>query len=100
MADQDWEEALALLVVWNQQQSEDGNSRFWIAFCLERLGRLDEAREAALRAAGQDPTDHRVAKLLLQIEEHRRHQPSLGPPAPGRCCAAHRIGSREDPSRD
>ncbi len=63
-----WTEALALLETWTSRRPEDANSRFWTAFCLERLGRLDEARDTARLAFGLDPQDHRAAKLLARIE--------------------------------
>ncbi|MEN8165416.1 MAG: protein kinase, partial [Acidobacteriota bacterium] len=63
-----WKEALALLETWTVQRPKDANSRFWIAYCLERMGRMDEARGAALHACSLDPDDPRAAKLLARLE--------------------------------
>lgn len=80
LAAKNWEEALALLETWTTQRPEDANSRFWTAYCLERLGRLDEGRDVARLACSLDPEDRRAAKLLARIEALGPSGPTPGPP--------------------
>ena len=68
LAAKDWISALDLLRTWATERPDDANGWFWTAYCLERLGRVDQAVEAARRACSLDPDDHRVSMLLARIE--------------------------------
>jgi len=55
-----WKEALA-------RRAESAPAHYELAVCLRRLGRLDEARQAARRAAALEPANERFRRLLSEL---------------------------------
>ena len=63
-----WGDAAELLRAWTTRFPNHAPGWFWLASCLERLGRVDEALASARRSLVLAPTETRVEVLVRRLQ--------------------------------